>query len=83
MNKIEIKEKLSEIFIMVMGENAVDITNINEQSRLVDDIGLNSVGILYLVIAIEEFFNIRFEDIGTSDLKTIGQVIEYIDSKVQ
>ena len=83
MNKIEIKEKLSEIFIMVMGENAVDITNINEQSRLVDDIGLNSVGILYLVIAIEEIFNIRFEDIGTSDLKTIGQVIEYIDSKVQ
>jgi acyl carrier protein len=66
---------------MVTG-NAAELTSYDESARLADDLGLNSVGILYLVIAIEESFQIRFEDVGTSDLKTVGQVVDYIQSKV-
>ena len=82
MNRSEIIEKLSDIFKMVMGDNAVDLTSCNENSDLVNDLGLNSVGVLYLVIAIEEFFGVRFDDIGASDLKTVGQVADYIQNKV-
>ena len=82
MDRSEIIEKLSDIFKMVMGEQAVDLNSCDENSSLTDDLGLNSVGILYLVIAIEEFFNIRFDDVGTSDLKTVGQVVAYIQNKV-
>ena len=82
MDRTEIIAKLSEIFKMVMGEAAADLKNCDENANLVDDLGLNSVGILYLVIAIEEFFNIRFDDVGTSDLKTVGQVADYIQNKV-
>lgn len=82
MKRNEILEKLGDIFKMVMGENAVDITACDENSNLADDLGLNSVGVLYLVIAIEEFFNIRFDDVGASDLKTVGQVADYIQSKL-
>ena len=80
MDKKEILEKLGGIFQMVMGENAP--TTENEDANLTEDLGLNSVGILYLVIAIEESFGIRFDDVGTSDLKTVGQVAEYIRNKV-
>lgn len=82
MDKEQILEKLGEIFKMVMGENAANLETSSENASLVDDLGLNSVGILYLVIAIEESFGIRFDDVGTSDLKTVGQVVEYIRSKV-
>ena len=82
MDKKEILEKLSSIFKLVMGDNAADLANCTEDARLADDLGLNSVGILYLVIAIEESFGIRFDDVGTSDLKTVGQVADYISSKV-
>lgn len=82
MDKEQILEKLGGIFKMVMGENAADLEAGGENASLVDDLGLNSVGILYLVIAIEESFGIRFDDVGTSDLKTVGQVVEYIRSKV-
>ncbi len=82
MDRSEILAKLSDIFKMVMGDQAAELTTCDENSNLVDDLGLNSVGILYLVIAIEEFFNIRFDDVGTSDLKTLGQVVAYIESKV-
>ncbi|MBR0445991.1 MAG: acyl carrier protein [Oscillospiraceae bacterium] len=82
MDKEQILEKLGGIFKMVMGENAANLETSSENASLVDDLGLNSVGILYLVIAIEESFGIRFDDVGTSDLKTVGQVVEYIRSKV-
>lgn len=82
MDKQEIIAKLGDIFKMVMGDNAVDLNTCDENSSLTEDLGLNSVGILYLVIAIEEFFGIRFDDVGASDLKTVGQVVSYIQSKV-
>ncbi len=82
MDKIEIKNKLFEIFKIVMGENTGDVLQYNDNSNLIDDLGLNSVGILYLVIAIEETFNIRFDDVGVADLKTVGQVVDYIQNKV-
>lgn len=82
MDRNEIIQKLSDIFRMVMGENAADLSTCTEDTRLVDDLGLNSVGMLYLVIAIEEFFNVRFDDVGAFDIKTVGQVLDYIESKV-
>ena len=57
-------------------KNIVD--NLNEESRLIEDIGLASVSMLYLVIAIEEKFNIEFGDLGVNDFKTVKQTIDYI-----
>lgn len=82
MDRAEIIAKLEDIFKMVMGENAVDLSTCDENSSLTEDLGLNSVGVLYLVISIEEFFKIRFENVGAADMKTIGQVVDYIQSKV-
>lgn len=82
MERSEIIAKLGDIFKMVMGESSVDITKCDENSNLVDDLGLNSVGVLYLVIAIEEFFGVRFDDVGAADIKTVGQVANYIQQKV-
>jgi len=82
MKRSEIVEKLSDIFKMVMGESAADLTACDESAALVDDLGLSSVGILYLVIAIEEYFQIRFDDVGASDFTTVGQVVDFIQNKV-
>lgn len=82
MDRSEINAKLIDIFKMVMGEDAVDISKCTDDANLTTDLGLGSVGVLYLVIAIEEFFGIRFDDVGASDLQTVGQVVDYIQSKV-
>lgn len=79
--RIEITEKLKDIFKMAMGNTSVDIDAIGEDTQLVSQLGLSSVGILYVVIAIEEFFNIRFDDVGASDFKTVGDVVDYIERK--
>ena len=81
LSRNEIKEKLAEVMKMVMGDRFPDSSVLEENSNLVNDLGLNSVGVLYIVIAIEEFFGIEFENVGFSDFATIGDVIDYIENK--
>ena len=82
MSRNEIMQKLVDVMALTMPENAIDLNNLREDMSLVGDLGLSSVGVLYNVIAIEEFFNIRFDDVGFADLKTVGEVINYIEKKV-
>ena len=83
MTRNEIIEKLNDVLKMAMGDAADSILeNCTEKSDLITDLGLNSVGILYVVIAIEEFFSIQFDDVGFNDFKTVGNVIDYIENKV-
>lgn len=83
MSRNEIKEKLLQVMEMVAPSDGVDWSAVTEQTSLVNDIGLSSVGVLYIVIAIEEFFGIRFENVGFADFKTIGDVVNYIEEMVQ
>ena len=79
MSRNEIMEKLVDVMALTMPDNAIDLSTLREDMTLVGDLGLTSVGVLYNVIAIEEFFNIRFDNVGFADLKTVGEVVDYIE----
>lgn len=82
MQRSEIVEKLKDVLQMALGDKANDVLeNCTEDSNLVTDLGLNSIGILYLVIAIEEFFAIQFDDVSFSDFQTVSDVVSYIEQK--
>ena len=83
LSRNEIKEKLTDIMKMVMRDRMPDVEGLSEDAELVTDLGLNSVGVLYVVIAIEEFFGIEFENVGFGDFKTIGDVIDYIEQQLK
>lgn len=82
MSRSEIIEKLTEVIKMATGADDAALGQIQESSSLTTDLGLNSVGVLYVVIAIEEFFSIQFDDVGFGDFSTVGSVIDYIEKKV-
>ena len=82
LSRTEIKEKLAGIMEYAIRDNSIDLDSLSEASSLVTDLGLNSVGILYIVIAIEEEFSIEFENFGFSDFKKVGDVVDYIEDKV-
>ena len=83
LSRREILEKLQEIMVSINDAEKEKIESTTEDSRLVEDVGLNSVGMLYLVIVLEESFQIKFEDVGTATFCTIGNVIDYIEAKMQ
>lgn len=82
MSRSEIIEKLKEVIKMATGADDASLEKVQERSLLTTDLGLNSVGVLYVVIAIEEFFSIQFDNVGFGDFSTVGSVIDYIQNKV-
>jgi len=49
---------------------------------LTEDLGLSSVNMLYIIIATEEVFGIRFDDLGVGAFRTVGDVVDYIEGKL-
>ena len=84
LSKEEIIAKLKDILLVADSGNADKIGAADENTRLNEDLGLSSVNVLYLVIAIEEVFNIRFDDdTGVDSFKTVGDAADYIGGKLK
>ena len=79
MNREVILEKLKNIFTLVNG--GVDVSHFDESTDLRTGLGLNSIGMLYMIIAIEESFSVRFENVAMGDFNTVGEVVDFIESK--
>lgn len=78
----QILDKLKEVLLFVDKSKADLIAEADENTRLNEDLGLTSVGMLFTVISIEESFSIVFGDIGMDELKTVGDVIDYVSEKL-
>lgn len=81
MTRQEIIDKLKDIILFAMPDKKEIVDNCNENSNLTTDIGLNSVGLLYVVIAVEEFFNVSFDNVTFEDFETVKNVVDFIENK--
>lgn len=79
MSRNEIIDKLREILEFTLGSSP----EFTEDSRLIDDLGFSSVDMLYMIIATEESFGIRFENMGVMDIVTVGSAVDYIEEKLK
>ena len=78
MSEKEIFEKLTNIFNIVINRG-VDVSKINMDSKIVEDLGVNSIGLIYLAVAIEEEFGVDMANASLESFKTIKDVIDYIN----
>lgn len=79
----EIFEGLKEILLIMDPTKNELVNSLSEDSRLIEDVGLSSVSMLYLVIAIEEKFEIEFGDLSIDDFKTVKDAIDYIEKELK
>ena len=82
MTRAEIFNKLKEILVSADERNREAVEKCSEDSDLIHDFGFSSVNMLYLVISIEEEFDIRFKELGVSDFKKVSDVITYIEGEL-
>ena len=80
MTELEILEGLKKIFTLVINRNA-DIETMKLDAKIVSDLGVSSVGLIYLMVAIEEQFSIDMSDITFNSFETVGDVVDYIKNK--
>lgn len=83
LSRTEIIDKLKEILIYSDESKRQIVENCSESSELTTYFGLTSIGLLYIVIAVEETFNIRFDNANMADFVTLGDVVNYVEKKIK
>ena len=75
-----ILETLKTLFNNVF-EGEIDVSTIKDDARLIEDLGMNSIALLYMAIAVEEEFGVKFDNSDFATLRTVGDVINKIEAK--
>lgn len=71
-------DKIKGIIVEQLG---VDADQVTEDASFVDDLGADSLDTVELIMAFEEEFDIEIPDEDAQKIKTVKDVIEYIESK--
>lgn len=73
-------ERLVKVFNAVF-EDEVNALTVTEGSNLREEMGISSIGMLYMAMALEEEFGIKFSNEDLQGLNTVADVIRCIESK--
>ena len=72
--------RLIKVFNAVF-EDTVEADSITPEASLREDIGINSIGLLYMALALEEEFGIKFKNEDFAGIQTVADVITIVESK--
>ena len=74
-----ILEEIREIIVAQMG---CDPASINENTNIVDDIGCDSLDVVEMLMAVEAKYGFELDNDEAIGLKTVGEVVKLIESKL-
>jgi len=80
MGKDEIQKKLVDI-ITPFAKDKEALSKVTEQTSILKDLKVNSARMVDIILKIENTFNIEVGDGDTDKIRTIGEVVDYIQSK--
>ncbi|MCI6151700.1 MULTISPECIES: acyl carrier protein [Fusobacterium] len=70
-------EKIKEIVVEQLG---VDADQVTPEANFIEDLGADSLDTVELIMAFEEEFDVEIPDTDAEKIKTVQDVIDYIES---
>lgn len=73
-------DKIKDIIVeqLDVEEDAVTM-----EASITDDLGADSLDVVDLVMSIEESFDVEIPDEEVENIKTVGDIVKYIQNKVE
>ena len=65
---------------MIAKQLKLNVSDITPDKRLVEDLKADSANVMVMIMDMEDTFNITVEDDAINSLKTVGDVVSYIDA---
>ena len=72
----KLEERVKDIIVEQLGVNAEQVT---PEASFIDDLGADSLDSVELIMAFEEEFNIEIPDEAAEKIKSVQDVVTYID----
>ena len=72
-------DKLKDIIANQFG---IDTDELSEDTDIVADLGADSLDVVEMMMALEEEYGITIEDEKIAELKTIGDVVDCVESMI-
>ena len=79
MERKEIESKVNEFFVEEMEIEAADI---NDDAKLKDDLGLDSLDFVDIVVIVEKTFGFKLKPEEMANVLTVREFYDYIESKI-
>ena len=79
MEASEVFEKVKGLFIDDLG---IDESKVTMDAKLEEDFEIDSLGIVEVVMAFEDEFDIEIDDEELADVSTVGQAVNLLHSKI-
>lgn len=74
---------MTERVIDILSEFAeIEKEKLTVQSRLIADLGLNSLDVINMVVAFEEEFDIEIPDQDIKELTSVGDIVSYLETHI-
>ncbi|MHC1786190.1 MAG: acyl carrier protein [Christensenellales bacterium] len=74
---------LETVSRMISNQLKVDLSKVTLGARLVEDLGADSANVMVLIMDLEDQYNLQVEDSAITTLKTVGDVVDYIQAHAQ
>ena len=79
MDRNAIFNKVREFILMQL---PIDEGKVVESARMIEDLGADSANLMMLIMDLEEAFGMTVEDEALGTIKTVGDIVDYIQKRI-
>ncbi|MBQ7182444.1 MAG: acyl carrier protein [Clostridia bacterium] len=76
------KEVFDTVAGMISTQLKVDLKDVTPDKRLLEDLKADSANTMVLIMDLEDHFDLTVEDAVIAELKTVGDVVAYIEQHI-
>ena len=79
MERDAVIERMSGVLVSELG---LDETKITEDARFEEDLDVDSLGVVELLMALEDEFGVKIPDEEAESIMTVGQAVDLVHEKL-
>lgn len=79
MDRSEVSERLTGVLVSELG---LDASKIRDDAHFEEDLDVDSLGVVELLMALEDEFDVKIPDEEAESIVTVGQAIELVHKKL-
>ena len=79
MDRQQVSERLTTVLVSELG---LDADKINDGAHFEEDLDVDSLGVVELLMALEDEFDVKIPDDEAESIMTVGQAIDLVHGKL-